>query len=257
MENYLFSYGNYNKMCDCIQKTGLLCDYRDVLTQGLDQFIVLRHDVEFSPERAYNLAKFENQINIVSSYFFQITNNAYNTLSGYNVGLLKEIHAMGHHIGLHFHLNGMTDIAQISVRIKYEAELLSYYLGLEVDRFSFHRPTAHVLERNLKIEGLINAYAPEFFTYYDADSEIPPQVNTKYIADSKNNWQYTAPYPYPSEKFFEEYKRIQILCHPYSWTETGYETLSNLRSLISEKRVEFIQTLNSETKYVMEYINEL
>lgn len=257
MNDYLFSFENYQKMCSCIKETGLLCDYSDVLKRGLDQFIILRHDVEFSPERAYQLAKFEKQVGVTSSYFFQVTNNAYNILSKHNIDLLKEIVDMGHHVGLHFHLNGMTDLEQISAQIKYEAEILSKYLGLTIDRFSFHRPTAQVLECNLVVDGLINAYAPEFFTYYSADSEVPPQVNVKYVADSKNVWQYTAPYAYPSEEFFREYKKIQILCHPYTWTEPGYETLGNLRSLIEEKRTEFIQTLNSETKYVKEYIDEL
>lgn len=257
MSDYLFSYHNYQEMCQCINKTGLLCDYSDVLTFDLEKFIILRHDVEFSPTRAYNLAKFENEINIVSSYFFQITNNAYNTLSKHNLDLLKEIHAMGHHFGLHFHLNGMNELADISAQIKYEADLLSYYLGLKIDRFSFHRPTPLVLESNLEIEGLINAYASDFFTYYSVDTEAHQQLNVKYISDSKNKWQYTAPYFYPSEDFFKTYKRVQILCHPYTWTETGYGTLLNLRSLISEKRSEFIQTLDRETKYVREYINEL
>ncbi len=257
MNTYCFSYENYQKMCDCIKKTGLLCDYSDVLSKNLKEFILLRHDVEFSPERAYNLAKLENSLGIVSTYFFQVTNNAYNILSAHNLDMLRQISQMGHHVGLHFHLNGMTDLNQISEQIKYEAKLLSRYLGFEIDRFSFHRPSALVLENNLKIDGLINAYAPEFFTYYREDEKTPPQLNVKYIADSKNTWQYTNPYPYPTEAFFEEYKQIQILCHPYTWTQTGYETLENLRTLIGEKREEFIQTLNNETKYVKEYINEL
>lgn len=79
----------------------------------------------------------------------------------------------------------------------------------------------------------------------------------KYIADSKNKWQYTAPYPYPNEAFFESYDRIQILCHPYSWTETGHDMLANLHSLIDENRTGFIETLNSETKYVKDYLPAL
>jgi len=213
--------------------------------------------VEFSPERAYALAKFENEMNITSSYFFQITNNAYNTLSKRNIDLLREIADMGHHLGLHFHLNGMTDMQQISAHIKYEAVLLSNYLDIQIDRFSFHRPPPIVLENNIQIDGLINAYAPEFFTYYSENGMPPHHLDVKYIADSKNSWQYTAPYPYPNEDFFLKYNKIQILCHPYTWTQTGYDTLLNLRSLIDEKRQEFIQTLNSETKYVKEYLDEL
>ena len=189
--------------------------------------------------------------------FFQISNNTYNMLSKRNIDLVKEINNMGHHVGLHFHLNGMTDLAQISAQIEYEAEILSQYLGFSIDRFTFHRPTSQVLENNVEIAGLINAYVPEFFTYFNGDSDIPERPTIKYIADSKNCWQYVAPYQYPNEEFFMEYKKVQVLCHPYSWTQTGYEILENLRSLISEKRVEFIQTLDSETKYVKAYINEL
>ncbi len=257
MSEYLFSFQNYQKMCECIKKTGLLCDYKDVLTQGLDKFILLRHDVEFSPERAYNLAKFENEIGINSSYFFQLTNNAYNTLSKRNLDLIQKIYAMGHHIGLHFHQNGITDLEKTTARIQSEVKILSHYLEIHIDRFSFHRPSAQILQCRLEIEGLINVYSPSFFVYYDVEGEMPENIYVKYIADSKNKWQYIAPYTYPSMQLFEEYSRIQILCHPYSWTKTGYETLSNLRSLIGEKQKEFIQTLDSETKYVKDYIHEL
>lgn len=256
MTEYRFSHDNYRKMCELIKAEGTLCDYKDVLDKKLEKFIILRHDVEFSPERAYNLAKVESEADVSSTYFFQVTNNAYNIISKRNMEYLREILEMGHHVGLHFHLNGMTDLEQIQERILYEAKLLSYYLGIEVDRFSFHRPSELVLKNATFFKGLINAYAPEFFTYYSPEDEAP-KVAVKYIADSKNEWQYTAPYTYPSEEFFKEYDKIQILCHPYSWTPVGYDTLGNLRSLIDEKRVEFIDTLNSETKYVRRYLDEL
>lgn len=40
----------------------------------------MRHNVEFSMERAYKLALLENENNLVSTYFFQLTNNSYNVL---------------------------------------------------------------------------------------------------------------------------------------------------------------------------------
>lgn len=256
MSNYLFSYNNYIKMCNIILETGNLCDYKDVLLKKPEKFIILRHDVEFSPERAYKLGKLENTLNLNSTFFFQVTNNAYNSLSKINLDYIKKLKTMGHQIGLHFHLNGMENIIEIKKRIRYEIDLLSYYLDFQVDRFSFHRPTALVLKNYIELDGIINAYAPEFFKYYD-DNMQKSELEIKYIADSKNAWQYTSPYKYPSEDFFKSFKKIQILCHPYSWTETGYETLENLKKLISEKQNEFIETLNSETKYVKEYLNEL
>lgn len=145
---------------------GGVFDYTEVLTQKPAKYIILRHDVEFSPKRAFDLAKVEYELGLRSTYFFQVTNNAYNMLSMKNMDLCREIADMGHRIGLHFHLNGMTDLKQLTGRIEYEADLLSHYFGHAIDRFSFHRPSALVLENNVKVAGLINAYAPQFFTYY-------------------------------------------------------------------------------------------
>lgn len=256
MEDFVFSYNNYRKICEYIRQEGNLLDYEDILKQKPERFVILRHDVEFSPKRALDLAAVEHEQEVTSTFFFQVTNNSYNVLSGRNLDICRQIRDLGHKIGLHFHLNGMTNLELIKERIGYEAELLSHYLGFAIDRFSFHRPPALVLENDLAIDGLINAYAPAFFTYY-SNTSTPPHLNIKYVADSKNAWQYTAPYLYPTREFFAAFDKIQLLCHPYSWTDTGYDTLSNLRSLIEEERNEFIQTLNSETKYVRYYLQDL
>lgn len=254
-----FSYALYRELCRNIVDTGRLCDYRDVLDADAgksESFVIMRHDVEFSPERAELLAMVESELGISSSYFFQMSNNAYNSLSRINLTRIERIRGMGHRIGLHFHLNGMSDRTLIKDRIQFEARVLSEYLGFEIDRFSFHRPTAVVLKDYVEVEGLINAYSPEFFTYC-SDASALDEANVKYVADSKNAWQYIDPYPYPTRGFFEEFQRVQILCHPYSWTENGYGTLDNLRSLVAEKKCEFVGTLESETSYVKDYVHEL
>ena len=256
MPDFLFSYENYTHMCREILNTKRLCDYADVPDGRASEFIILRHDVEFSPYRAYCLGGLEEKLGIASTFFFQVTNNAYNVLSKKNRTYIKALSDMGHRIGLHFHLNGMTDLPQIEKQIRYELTLLSDYLALPVDRFSFHRPSPAVLKNTVKIPGVINAYAPGYFTYLE-DGAAKPANMVKYIADSKNCWQYTAPYPYPCEQFFADFRQVQILCHPYTWTNTGYDTLRNLQTLIEENRAEFIDTLNSETKYVGGYLNEL
>ncbi len=256
MADFLFSYGSYTDLCKEILNTKRLCDYADVLDGRAPEFILLRHDVEFSPYRAYGLGKLEEKLGIASTFFFQVTNNAYNVLSAKNKDYIKALSDMGHHIGLHFHLNGMKDLMQIEKQIQYELMLLSDYLALPIDRFSFHRPCPAVLKHTVNIPGVINAYAPKYFTYFEEGAAKPADM-VKYIADSKSCWQYTAPYSYPCEQFFIDFRRVQILCHPYTWTDTGYDTLRNLQTLIEEKRTEFIDTLNCETKYVRGYLNEL
>lgn len=256
MENFSFSYHNYKKICQAVKATGRLRDYRQVLEEGPEAFIILRHDVEFSPDRALGLGRLESQMGLRSTFFFQVTNNAYNILSKKNLDIVMSLERMGHRVGLHFHLNGMDDLMQIRDRIAYEIGLLRYYTGLEIDRFSFHRPTPLVLRANIELPGIINAYGPAFFTYFE-EGEAPPGDMVKYVADSKNRWQYTAPFRYPCQAFFEAFPKIQILCHPYSWTQEGHDIADNLRSLLEENRREFLQTMNGETKYVREYIDAL
>ena len=41
-------------------------------------------------------------------------------------------------------------------------------------------------------------------------------------------------------------KKVQILIHPFSWTEEGYDNCGNFMALIDEKQSELIDTLNDE-----------
>lgn len=51
----MFSYGDYKEILRIIKSTGRQANYGDALHR--DQFIIMRHDVEYSVERAYALAK--------------------------------------------------------------------------------------------------------------------------------------------------------------------------------------------------------
>ncbi len=256
MKNFVFSFENYIRLLDLLTLRGGVQDYRDIIS-GEEPFIILRHDVEFSPRRAYELAKVEKEYGIYSTYFFQISNNAYNILSKENKDRIIAIHKMGHKVGLHFHLHGSDDLEEIKQRIQYECHVMSYVLGLEIDRFSFHRPSRLVLENVVVIPEMINAYAPPYFTYSKNIQDIDFSNNIKYISDSQGRWNYLVQWDSPCHEFFELHPRIQILCHPYLWTRENHDTLGNLKSLIDENKQEFTNTLISEAQYVKEYMNEL
>ena len=42
--------------------------------------------------------------------------------------------------------------------------------------------------------------------------------------------------------------KLQILTHPYSWTKSGGDNYSNYQSVIRERKVELIRSMNTETK---------
>ena len=119
----MFSFNDYKEIIRIIKSTDRYMDYHKALTS--DKFILMRHDVEYSVERAYELAKVESSMDFTSTFFFQWTNNSYNILSRKNKDLIKDMHERGHTIGLHFALNGMTDMEQIRKQIAKEMDILN------------------------------------------------------------------------------------------------------------------------------------
>ncbi len=242
----MFSFEDYKNIIRIIKSTDRYMDYHKALTS--DKFILMRHDVEYSVERAYELAKVESSMDFTSTFFFQWTNNSYNILSRKNKDLIKDMHERGHTIGLHFALNGMTDMEQIRKQIVKEIDILNSMFEFKMDTFSIHRPSKDVLRENIKLPGIINAYQDEFFTFAENVTENTP-VSVKYLSDANHIWRYG----YPDEKNILENDKVQILTHPFAWCKKGYDNFENYKSLIKEKYVELVNSVDNECKDFGEY----
>lgn len=242
----MFSFEDYREILRIVKGIGLQASYKEALER--DRFIIMRHDVEYSVERAYELAKVETSMDFVSTYFFQWTNNSYNILSRKNMDMVKDIHERGHQIGLHYALNGMTDMEQIKKQIVKEVRILSEMFGFAVDIFSIHRPSKDVLRENIKLPGILNAYQDDFFTFAENVTEETP-VAVKYMSDANHIWRYG----YPDEKNILSHDKVQILTHPFAWTKKGYDNFENYKTLITEKTTEVLDSIDKECKDFCEY----
>lgn len=242
----MFSFDDYREILRIIQSTGLQAGYKEALKR--DKFIIMRHDVEYSVERAYDLSKVEDSVDFTSTYFFQWTNNSYNILSRKNMDLVKDMRERGHVIGLHYALNGMTDMQLVRKQIVKEMNILSEMFGFEVDIFSVHRPSKDILRENIKLPGILNAYQDDFFTFAENVTEETP-VAVKYISDANHIWRYG----YPDEKNILSHDKVQILTHPFAWTKKGYDNFGNYKTLVAEKTEEVICSINNECKDFIEY----
>lgn len=242
----MFSFNDYRKIIEIIKETGRVTDYKEALYA--DKFAIMRHDVEYSVERAYELARVESSMDFCSTYFFQWTNNSYNILSRKNKDLIKDMHERGHTIGLHFALNGMTDMEGIRNQILKEIRILNELFGFTIDIFSIHRPSKDVLRENIKLPGIINAYQDEFFTFGENVTEETP-VSVKYLSDANHIWRYG----YPDEKNIKSYDKVQILTHPFAWCKAGYDNFDNYKTLVDEKYKELIDSIDKECKDFGEY----
>jgi hypothetical protein len=250
-----FSFQQYKNIIKHLSNKRKIIDFADV-EDSSSNFLLLRHDVEYSPERALEMANFEKSIGVTSSYFFQIRNNTYNFLSQNNIEICHKIRALGHKIGLHVHLATVKDetltYKKIKSLINTDIIIMNNILGFEVDRFSYHRPTRAVLSFDENFLNLYNAYNKKYFTLCEDINKIQKN-QPKYISDSNHTWKSMNPF----EKSVEDYDKIQLLTHPFSWTKEGYDNFKNFDTLVIEKKKELVISIDSEIKTFPESLKEL
>ena len=96
-----FSYYEYKEIISLIQDYLPIVSFNDVIDKGLEKYCVIRHDIEYSMDRALKLAQLENELKIKSTYCVQVRNNIYNAISDKNIDIVKQIISLGHEIALH------------------------------------------------------------------------------------------------------------------------------------------------------------
>jgi len=173
-----------------------------------------------------------------------LRNNTYNALSQKNIDSIREIESMGHYIGLHQNPPQMGDDELVDYILK-DIETLEHYYGFEVDRFAFHRCGSNpgILEKYVEVPNKINCYAKEFFHYFSGDK--PEELRVHYLADSNHQWKYGHPF---NIDYWELPQKMQLLTHPFSWSERGYDNITNFTQLIRERNGELLSDMNTETK---------
>ena len=216
--------------------------------KGLSDFVILRHDVEFSITRALKMAKIEESKGIKSAYFFQVISGAYNPFSNAHRDAIQMINKMGHSVGLHAYISHLKagDIDSLKNELEKQKNMFEFGVELNCTSFSFHRPPMWALElRKDNLCNMLNAYGPSFFEFSSQPKDI------KYIADSKHDWSYGHPIEHERER------KIQILIHPDEWTEDGDETLAEFFSgLKKEHELQFENTLKNETKHYAKAVGD-
>ncbi len=239
MSSKAFSYTEYAQILHKFKEK--LVDYSE--TRGRNIYVLLRHDVEYSPEKALEMAKIENSLDIKSSYLFQVKSNAYNSLSLKNTNIIKRILELDHKVGLHFYVRHIeaNNWEKLKDELIQQRNILKLVLGFKPDRFSYHRPPDWVLTRsdNLICE-MINMYGSNFFEF----TKTPRKI--KYLSDSGHLFKYG----HPLDDI--NFKKIQILLHPDEWSHQGYNIYKNFRSLEKKHLTEFYRTLNQESKIYRE-----
>jgi len=169
-----------------------------------NNFILLRHDVDFSLDHALKLAKIEKKNNFISTFFILLHSPYYNALSPKNSEIISKISDMGHEIGLHYDTTMMSNNKEkILSQLKNETDLLSNITGTKIKSVAQH---------NTSVTDNIAEFIPKSLFIDPMSKEF--LKNMLYLSDSVQNWRRGCMCNY-----IDKFTRIQILTHPLWWNE--------------------------------------
>lgn len=198
----IFKYSELEKFFKFLKENSKVTTLKD--WDGSNE-IILRHDVDFDIQAAYDLALFEEKCGIRSSFFIMTTNLTYNPSTLENRKLLKRISDLGFEIGLHFDplVYKHVDTNKLDEKVDEESFLLSKIIEKEIESVSLHNPSVH--GQYTLFSNYNNAYDAKIFS------------SETYLSDSRMKFSID---PYEFVKRVKNHP-IQILLHPLYYTIEG------------------------------------
>ena len=196
-----FTSKSYVKLLEYLSQIYKIVPFCEIPREDIP-YLILRHDIDFSPSAALRMAKIEKDLGIKSTYFVMFSSRFYNVLEGDNVHILEQISKLGHEIGLHYHP------AQYRIynknpkkTLKTEIRLLEHLLGRKVCSIARHGPWDQ--DPFATIKGYINANNPrlrrDIFIHDSCRAWTPLQGLTKLVNDPP--------------------RKVQLLTHPGNWQD--------------------------------------
>jgi len=241
--NYItdFTYTAYSQLINRIAESGYTFtnyhNYKEVQNP-----CIMRHDVDFDTEKAYEFARIEAENHAIhSTYFVLLNTNFYNVFSCSVNNIIKEMVIMGHEIGLHFDETCYPSSNQLTIveHIQKEIALLEQIIESPVKTVSMHRPSQVTLESNIAIPNVINSYSQTFFKDF------------KYISDSRHNWKEDVEGIVTSK----QYKKLHILTHPFWYTEKKESCRDKLFSFITAANKKRYNDMCNNFKNIDEFVH--
>jgi len=216
-----FTLANYRRLLELAKERFRFTSFQDYPSEK-GNFIILRHDLEFSPPLALEMAKIERDFGIKSTTFVNIHSEYYNCLEKKTFNVLRQLVEMGHTLELHLdaHFYGIRTEQQLCEKLKKEQALFADMFNVQIKTFSFHNTTPAVLQFDkTEYAGIQNTYSAKL------KSEMA------YCADSTGFWRY--------ERLEEVLKdknttKLQLLIHDGMWQITAMAPRQRIHKVIDD-----------------------
>lgn len=164
--------------------------------------VYLRHDVDFNPKMAFEMAKEESRENCRSTYYFLLAGR-YNLFEKENRKILRAFVELGHEIGLHYDLVGYPSTnKKRQKQLDFEVRVLSEISGFCVQTICMHQPSTGDFDYFKQSSRYLNPHCQKF------------AKDLVYVSDSCRAWR--------DEKLLGFYRpngprRLLLNTHPESW----------------------------------------
>lgn len=225
-----FTVNGYVQLLDLLKNKGFeFCLYNEL--EGKKKTVILRHDIDFTLEKAAEMAVVEKELGVKSTYFVLLSTDFYNVFSKNSYNKLIQIAKLGHELGLHFDETryDFHSLEELKGKVENEVEILSKLLDMDIKVISMHRPSKFTLNNDIQFERLINSYSSKFFK------------DMKYLSDSRMNWRENPINVIESGR----YERLHILTHPF-WYSSENETMKDkLKNFIKQSIYDRYDFINS------------
>jgi len=214
-----FSFKHYTETLRQATKTYTFYTFKDFPDNSNEKYILLRHDIDASLNRALRMATIENDLGICSTFFIRL----HAPLATYNLNNNKDcenIHKilnMQHEIGLHYEPKFYLEhpiCMSVKERIKTEAKSLGKKFNIEIKSIA-----PHLTDYYDKLREKYGEISPPFIEAYPQKFSSKP----KYISDSRKRWHEDC-----MCRWIGRETKLQILCHPCWWNGRSKKEVDEL-----------------------------
>lgn len=215
-----FTYKAYAKLINKLKSNEyVISDYESC--DCYEKSVILRHDIDYSVDKALDFARVEHDLNVKSTYFVLVSSPFYNIVSNDTISKLKEIQSFGHDIGLHFDEANYNDnyykkSGGIKNVIFKEIDILKNVLDMDIKSISMHRPSKDTLDADYDLSPYINSYGKHYFNDF------------KYVSDSRRRWREDVNHIIECN----EYKKLHILTHAFWYDEVDVDMKETIKKFI-------------------------
>lgn len=200
-----FTYEHFRSVLKYAQSASYqFLSFPEARDPGSQRYILLRHDVDHSPEQAVVLAEVEAELHVRATYFV-LPHGQYNVLGSAH-SAIRGILELGHWLGIHYDPSFyFRQGLPFPDAVQQEAAMLEDRFGVPVSVAARHNPTTGGAV-NADLAPLIDAYAEEFVS------------DIKYLSDSCQFWRDGC---FCLALLGGQHDALHVLTHAEWWTVDG------------------------------------